>query len=318
MINSKVLILLAITLCLGLSCSKSPESHRSSGDSALTYSSSKEKGVQRFPASRSQGNQVCLKTSSNSCDCPSRTISVEETFALPGSGNRGQIRTCHRLDLNAFNACLSSLLKAPEKCNCNEKARCLADEDSTPKTLQVGSVAPANCGYKWRGFNWQRYKREVPRFLETGVINCSHSMCTSAVFLAWVAHAKKLREQGKISQSKYVEMTTPGAKAYRILNEAAEPNELVEAYGLGTGSIQYASEGIGRSGSTPMGGDLVQIWRKNGSGHSVIFKGFLDTDGDGRNDRLCYWSSQNKTNGYGNRCETIRDMDRILIGSLNG
>jgi hypothetical protein len=46
-------------------------------------------------------------------------------------------------------------------------------------------------------------------------------------------------------------------------------------------------------------GDLVQLWRKNGSGHSVIF---ISTDG-----KLVvnYWSTQKSTNGIGYRTERL-------------
>ncbi len=67
-------------------------------------------------------------------------------------------------------------------------------------------------------------------------------------------------------------------------------------------------------------GDFVQIWRKSGTGHSVIFWG-RDRDEDGR-ERLWYWSSQpkpryaypqtpggkpTKTPGYGINWEYIGD-----------
>jgi hypothetical protein len=45
-------------------------------------------------------------------------------------------------------------------------------------------------------------------------------------------------------------------------------------------------------------GDLVQLWRKNGSGHSVIF---IERDGDS----FYYWSTQKSTNGIGYRFEGV-------------
>ena len=99
-----------------------------------------------------------------------------------------------------------------------------------------------------------------------------------------------------------------------MLNANAEPNQLVEAYGIGSGHIQYIQDRELGNAGVPAAGDLVQIWRKNSSGHSVIFKGFVDKDKDGVPELLCYWSSQTSTEGYGDRCETTDDMDRILIG----
>ena len=51
-------------------------------------------------------------------------------------------------------------------------------------------------------------------------------------------------------------------------------------------------------------GDIVQIWRRDGSGHCVIL---LDAvrDDDGRITGLKYWSSQRATNGIGERVEVL-------------
>lgn len=79
-------------------------------------------------------------------------------------------------------------------------------------------------------------------------------------------------------------------------------------------------------------GDFVQFWRRNGTGHSVIFWG-RDRDEEGR-ERLWYWSSQRqprhayplttggkpvKTPGYGINWEYVGDEidpDRIYGASL--
>lgn len=54
--------------------------------------------------------------------------------------------------------------------------------------------------------------------------------------------------------------------------------------------------GLGGSVSTPQPGDFVQLWRRNGTGHTVIALGF---------DRgaLTYLSSQKSTDGIGIRTE---------------
>ncbi len=54
-------------------------------------------------------------------------------------------------------------------------------------------------------------------------------------------------------------------------------------------------------------GDFVQIWRKNGSGHSVIF---VAREGGG----LKYWSTQNATNGIGYRTETYETAHIARVG----
>lgn len=56
-------------------------------------------------------------------------------------------------------------------------------------------------------------------------------------------------------------------------------------------------------------GDFIQIWRSNGSGHSVIY---LAHDQNG----IRYWSTQKSTNGIGERYEKfsgIRPLTEIYI-----
>lgn len=56
-------------------------------------------------------------------------------------------------------------------------------------------------------------------------------------------------------------------------------------------------------------GDFCQFWRKNGSGHSVIFlkenNGFLK-----------YWSTQPSTNGIGERIESLNSNSRNPITEI--
>jgi hypothetical protein len=262
-----------------------------------------------------------LCTQADACKCKSGEVTMPEVYATPGRGNKNTMYSCvPGLNPKKFLSCMSKLTEPVQECNCDEKIECVNDSGNLPPSLYTAMIAPADCKYKWKGFSMSTYKKVVTNYkADNSQIACTHSMCTSAVFLAWVNIQRKQLEKGKISRAEFDKRTKPGGKAYQILNSAAEPNELVEAYGLGKGTVQYASDGkIGKTNNLPKAGDLVQLWRKNSSGHSVVFKGFRDSNGDGRNDQLCYWSSQKKTNGYGNRCESINDMDRILIGSLNG
>lgn len=263
-------------------------------------------------------NSICLSTQSNSCSCPRGQTAITERFAMPGSGNSANIVTCQQvISPRDLMNCVNNVTSAPDNCrNCSVSERCLSQADGIPATVQTGFQAPPNCEYRWRGFHVPTFRRTLANFLENDVIDCTHSMCTSASFLALAAHAKKLRTARRISQATFEELTTFGGRAYQILNTAAEPNRLVERYGLGTGSIQRGRS-IGSNGNVPKDGDFIQMWRNNGSGHSAIFRGFVDSNGDGNNNLICYWSSQQSTNGYGTRCENISSMDRLLIGSLN-
>jgi hypothetical protein len=57
-------------------------------------------------------------------------------------------------------------------------------------------------------------------------------------------------------------------------------------------------------------GDFVQLWRGDGSGHSVVFRGWERADG--RIVGLRYWSTQKATDGIGERVERF-DGDRPVL-----
>ena len=265
----------------------------------------------------------CLTQKDSECSCPSMHIEKIDSFRIPGKTNIKKVKKClPATPIVNIKKCLERLTLAPnsDECEACEKTShtnndCFNFMTSTPPTLEVPLIAPKDCGYRWKGFKFNEYKEVVSNFLETHTISCTESMCTSATFLALSAHAKELYAKNKISKEVYQQLTTPGGDAYRLINNTAEPNVLVESFGLGTGSVQYAHQ-IGTS-DIPKAGDFVQIWRENNSGHSVIFQGFLDSNGDGKNDMICYWSSQSSTNGYGNNCERLTTTNRILIGSLH-
>ena len=69
-------------------------------------------------------------------------------------------------------------------------------------------------------------------------------------------------------------------------------------------------------------GDFVQLWRNNGSGHSVIFIDW-ERDDTGKIKALKYWSTQPVTKGIGLRVEPIgggdKDITRehLYIGRLD-
>jgi len=186
----------------------------------------------------------------------------------------------------------------------------------TPATYSPSLASPKNCGYRWRGFNISEYKKQVQNWKQNDIISCKESMCTSATFLALISHAKYKMESGEISQEEFDDISTVGADAYKMLNTSAEPNELVERFGLGKGHIIHIADTVLDESPVPTKGDIVQLWRKNGSGHSVVFKGLLDSDNDGVSDKFCYWSSQKRTDGFGNSCEDINTVNRLLIGHL--
>lgn len=70
-------------------------------------------------------------------------------------------------------------------------------------------------------------------------------------------------------------------------------------------------------------GDFVQFWRNNKSGHSVIFLDWIRNE-SGKITGLKYRSTQKKTDGIGDRIETVgtgeRDIniDRVYIVRIKG
>ena len=53
----------------------------------------------------------------------------------------------------------------------------------------------------------------------------------------------------------------------------------------------------------PKPGDFAQVWRGNGSGHTVVV-----LDYDGRRNKLRYFSTQRSTNGPGERTEYVSEL----------
>ncbi len=79
--------------------------------------------------------------------------------------------------------------------------------------------------------------------------------------------------------------------------------------------IQHAivSRGLGRAIEKPEDarpGDFVQLWRNNGTGHSVVFLEWKK-GGDGKLKALRYWSTQKSTDGIGEREERVGGDDGI-------
>lgn len=71
------------------------------------------------------------------------------------------------------------------------------------------------------------------------------------------------------------------------------PSVAMEAYGVGT-----EVEGFDNWKE----GDFVQLWRKSGSGHTVVFRDW-EYDSDGDRIGMQYTSCQNSTDGYGTKSE---------------
>ncbi len=193
-----------------------------------------------------------------------------------------------------------------------------AGEVKPPGLLSVVEAFPQNCGYVRQHFDATAFRETVAQLLVDGTVLCGgkhHSMCTSAVFLAFLTQARRWRDEGRITEEQLALWADLHGPVYQALNFAAQPDELVRQLGVGYGATFRRNELPQLD--WPRENDLVQIWRTRPpvSGHSVVAAGPL-TDSSGTSIGLCYWSSNLGTNGYGLQCERYADMEKIIVGRL--
>lgn len=188
--------------------------------------------------------------------------------------------------------------------------------EEIPNTLYdlVTNSFPRGCGYTVKKFNVPAFRRKIQVILGHKAIDCGpqdNSMCTSAVFLAFVMKLRNLHSKGEITTEQLEEWSDPSHGPYDYLNFQARPDLMLSTIGLGDGKT-LRSPSIPEDG-WPREGDIVQFWRNDGSGHSTIFSGFLK-DSQGVVKGLCFWSSNLDTNGYGTFCEDMRQVNRVIVG----
>ena len=268
------------------------------------------------------------------CNCSSGYFGIKDEFYLPSKfrklgssySKKKTMLTCHKFssfNLEKVMNCVTQT-STPQSCplNINTKS-CDTIDSLLPPTLIASYEAKRNCGFSWEDFtadgNQNKYFRNLKAIKDDRPQSCYKSMCTTTTFNAFVIYMKEALKNGKITQAQFDQHTkwqhSVGSLGYDHINLNATPDALVEELGIGKGHQQHVSE-LGQN-NLPKAGDLVQLWRKSGSGHSVIFKGLVDTDGDKKYDLMCYVSSQSATNGVGEICEDTKYLDRILIGSLD-
>ena len=192
--------------------------------------------------------------------------------------------------------------------------------DPSPDTLfdLVSKSIPNGCGHKWENFNKQAFQELITRYVEDGTVLCDPakypSMCTSAVFLAFVKSLKDRRAKDLITQEQFNSWALVGGPAWIYLNSMARPDLLFETLKLGTGKTLRRNELP--DSDWPREGDFLQIWREDQSGHATIFAGYLK-DTKGVTKGICYWSSNQMTKGYGKRCESLSVVNRIIVGRFD-
>lgn len=88
-----------------------------------------------------------------------------------------------------------------------------------------------------------------------------------------------------------------------------------DGYGNHFALVQYAAMGKVVKPVQARPGDFLNISWKNGGGHSVIFLGwYLDPN---QEKKLLYWSSQKRTNGFGDDLVSIDRIREVMVVRLS-
>lgn len=266
------------------------------------------------------------------CECPDGYFGWKDKFVFPSKfrklgGSYSYKKTmlsCSKIDDLNINNVLSCLVSKDSDCIVSFGSKsCSATSSLIPPSLLASYRLKRNCGYGLGSFvegdNQTKFYRDLRALKSDRGHVCYKSMCTSATFLAFVSHMKAARDAGKITQEQFDKHTRwrygVSSLGYDHININATPDALVEELEIGKGYQQHVSE-LGQN-NVPKQGDLVQLWRRSGTGHSVVFKGLVDVDGDNKYDLICYVSSQKSTNGLGENCEDTSVLDRVIIGSFD-
>lgn len=177
---------------------------------------------------------------------------------------------------------------------------------------------PPNCGYNV-AVRGSMLRRALQSQLQTGFYpSCQPSMCSSAIYFAFISALQHLRRLGRLPQSAETHLTQAAipSPSYGYFNDLARPDRLMTELGIGEGRVLNPAQ-LNRCADIgwPRRGDFVQIWRANGSGHSMVFDGLL-YDERGNSIGICYWSSNLGTRGFGRQCEQLEGINRVIVGRI--
>lgn len=253
----------------------------------------------------SKGAELITCQSTEDCKCPDQTkIAIKENFHID------------RAEFKIIARCLEFMKDVKLSISPTPEVNCV--ELKTPPNLYQTAlnVFPPGCGYEWKRFKVSEYRRNIASMLSKKSVLCGkdyHAMCTSAVFLALVAEFKRRHEVGLLSKEKLLEWSDLKGPIWKMLNDQARPDLMMQELGIGMGKVLRKDQFDDKD--WPIEGDVVQLWRNDNSGHSVIFAGKVMAK-DSKLAALCYWSANLGTNGYGKRCEPIKNFDRMIVGRL--
>jgi hypothetical protein len=246
--------------------------------------------------------------------CPATELEVPQEFDQTLVDFTGPVVSCH--PVGEMLATLTTV---------NESLReCVQTPPPPPpppeRNLYTTAITtfPRGCGYRWQGFNVGAFRQTRAHYLRTGQVLCGgehHSMCTSATYLVLAGELQRRYREGRLSRARYEELIAfPQGDLWDYLNYQARPDLLMTETDPPLGTSRVLRRRQLPDPEWPRQGDLVQITRQNGFGHSVVFADYLRENGQVTG--LCYWSS-NSPNGYGRRCESLAVVQTLAIGRLN-
>lgn len=288
------------------------------------------------PSSNNELNYVAC--SGNRCSCTGALAASAEINLRQGRLS-APVVVCRPLQAQALKE--ASIAGAyPTECPPRQRV-------VTPETI-FDDIArlPQGCGYNLN-LPGPVMRATLERYFATGAIDCAVSSCSSAAFLAFIMSATRLRDAGRLSPEIYAQRTMfrngLDASAWYYFNDVPDPMALMQlppAIGTGARGTPVLRDESGnircavippstvpvplpgdelRAEDLPPGypqrGDFVQIWRRSGSGHAALVTGTL-VSSNGRPIGLCYWTSNQGTNGYGEQCELYANLASVTFGRI--
>jgi hypothetical protein len=145
----------------------------------------------------------------------------------------------------------------------------------------------------------------------------STSYCSGSTYAAFIEGLNLLYK------SKEVELRYPQFEALCMEEEDGGRREDTikfwgkwndDGYGNHFALVQYSSMGKKIDPISARPGDFMNISWTNGGGHSVIFLGWYQDEGGEK--KLFYWSSQTRTNGFGDELVPLDKIREVMVVRL--
>jgi hypothetical protein len=164
----------------------------------------------------------------------------------------------------------------------------------------------APVGYDLKLFNKILFKPQRPT-----------SYCSGSTYAAFVEGLNLLYK------GKEVELPYPQFEALCMAEEDGGRREDTikfwgkwndDGYGNHFALVQYSKMGKRIDPKSARPGDFMNISWANGGGHSVVFLGWYQDEGAEKN--LLYWSSQTRTNGFGDELVSLNRIREVMVVRL--